>query len=300
MPHAVTPFTAHSTRAVLSDACLAVGFDPDGAELIRLGENALYRLSTAPVVVRIARTINYLSTVTKEVHIADWLASQQFPAARLYSIQDQPRIVANHPVTFWEYIDGSVAMPDDIALLGGALRKLHRLPVPTGFPLPKVDVFARVEPRIANARIPDQDKALLIDRCEELREELSTLQYPLPECAIHGDAHIKNLMLVQGKPVLIDFEGFAWGQPEWDLATTATEYLTGGWWTTDQYAAFIEAYGFDIRNWEGFQVLRRTHEIKMTTWIMQNVDHSSDVRAEFEARMDTIRSGQVNVNWKPF
>ena len=42
------------TRALLQQACAAVGLSADGARLLRLGSNAVYRLA-APVVARIAR-----------------------------------------------------------------------------------------------------------------------------------------------------------------------------------------------------------------------------------------------------
>ncbi|GHF84121.1 DNA-binding transcriptional regulator YhcF (GntR family) [Amycolatopsis bartoniae] len=54
MTHAVPAFTAESTRAVLDTACRIAGVDWQGATLMRLGENALYRLASAPIVVRIA------------------------------------------------------------------------------------------------------------------------------------------------------------------------------------------------------------------------------------------------------
>jgi aminoglycoside phosphotransferase (APT) family kinase protein len=116
---------------------------------------------------------------------------------------------------------------------------------------------------------------------------------------VHGDAHIKNLMMKDGHPVMLDFENTSHGQPEWDMAVTATEYATGGWWTAEQYGAFVDAYGYDVREWRGFNTLRATHEIKMTTWIMQNVDHSADIAAEYRARMQTIRSGEVQTGWNP-
>jgi hypothetical protein len=39
----------------MSAACRAAGLDDRGAKLIRLGENALFRLASAPVIVRVAR-----------------------------------------------------------------------------------------------------------------------------------------------------------------------------------------------------------------------------------------------------
>lgn len=300
MTHTAAAFTAESTRAALDVACREAGMDSRGAILMRLGENALYKLANRPTVVRIARTMDYWPTVTKEVAVARWLAEQDFPAGRLAAPSEQPREASGHPVTFWEFIPGEVAMPDDIAKLGAILRKLHHLPPPTSFSLPAVDILSRIRPRVSSAPVPTEDKDFLLYRCEELREEIAALEFPLAKCATHGDAHIKNLMIQDGHEIVIDFENFSWGHPEWDLSMTATEFVTAKWWTDQQYAEFTSAYGYDIREWDGFPTLRATHEIKMTTWIMQNVDHSEKIRAEYETRMQTIRSGEPSGKWNPF
>jgi Ser/Thr protein kinase RdoA (MazF antagonist) len=80
-------FSAGSTGRTLVDACAAVGLPAGGAELMRLGENAIYRLRDAPVVVRIARTARFLATVRREVAAARWLASAGLPTARVVELQ---------------------------------------------------------------------------------------------------------------------------------------------------------------------------------------------------------------------
>ena len=107
-------------------------------------------------------------------------------------------------------------------------------------------------------------------------------------------------MVTAEGPQLIDFERVAWGQPEWDLAVTATEYVTAQFWTTEQYEAFVDSYGYDVMTWSGFPALRRVQELKMTTWLMQNVDESPDIRAEYENRMEAIRAGEPRGAWRPF
>jgi aminoglycoside phosphotransferase (APT) family kinase protein len=292
-------FTGESTYATLKTACDLAQLDLDRAELIRLGENALYLLPDAAIVVRIARTMDYWQDATKEVSVSRWLAQHDFPGAEVTEFP-QPIIAGGHPVTFWRYIHGHPARPEDVAELGGVLARLHHLPAPTEFRLPNEDIFGRVERRIETAPVPSDDKDFLVNRCEQLKQELPRLRFPLSPSPTHGDAHIKNLMISDGRIILIDFERFAWGQPEWDLSMTATEYITAGFWTEAQYAAFAGAYGYDVMEWHGFEVLRATHEIKMTTWIMQNVHESAEIAAEYEARMHTIRTGQGARTWRPF
>ena len=58
---------------------MRAGFTSDDAELLRLGENAIYRLAAAPIVVRIARS-GRLRRVEKELCVARWLAAADVPA----------------------------------------------------------------------------------------------------------------------------------------------------------------------------------------------------------------------------
>lgn len=294
-------FSVLAAEHALRVACQSSGLDHANAELIRLGENALFRLSSQPVVVRISRTVDYWDDVVKEVEVARWLAEQQIPAARLHDVP-QPIRVGEYPVTFWRYIAGRPGDGRDMAALGVVLRQVHGISPPTTFDLPRQNIFGRIDRRIESASIPAEDKTFLLRRVEELRSEVSRLKYPLSPTVTHGDAHVKNLMMTDGQPILIDFEQFAWGQPEWDLALMATEYQTAGLWSAAEYGQFVKAYGYDVSSWEnGFNVLRATHEIMLTTWLMQNVNESSEVASEYQKRMRTIRGiADVSDRWHPF
>lgn len=294
-----TPFNLTVAETVLAGACESANLDGSNARLIRLGENALFHLPAQSVVVRIARTMGYWEDATNEVAVSRWLAGLQFPAARVYEIA-QPVDILDHPVTFWQFIDGRDGDREDIAHLGAMLHRLHELPRPKTFNLRDEDILGRVRGRIDASSVPRTDKDFLLRRFEELETKVPHLRYPLASAPTHGDAHVENLIIVDGRTILIDFERFAWGHPEWDISMTATEYLTAGWWTDDEYSSFVEAYGYDIRSWaEGFPVLRAVHEIKMITWLMQNVNESPEIAREYENRMRTIR-GEDTAAWQPF
>lgn len=266
---------------------------------MRFGENALFHVPAAAAVVRIARTMNYWADAVKEVNVAHWLAGHHFPAAQTCEIP-QPIEVDHRPVTFWRFISGRAGDQRDISTLGTLLRRLHGTPPPTTFALPPEDILGRVEPRIMAAPISAHDKGFLSTLLRDLHVRVAELDYPLPPAPTHGDAHSENLMIRDGEAVLIDFERFAWGQPEWDLAMTATEYVTAKWWTDDEYASFCAAYGYDVTEWtDGFDVLRAVHELKMTTWLMQNVAESEEIATEYQVRMRTLR-GDGSSGWRPF
>ncbi|WP_181781039.1 phosphotransferase enzyme family protein [Pseudonocardia pini] len=294
-------FGRESATRTMQLACEAVGLSSEDAELIRLGENAIFRAGQPPVIVRIARGPAFRDSARKEVAVARWLEDEGIRAARVWSIKDeQPLEVDGSPVTFWEFLDGRRGSPDDIVSLAGILRDLHSRAVPRSFDLSAEDILGRVLPRIESSPIPDDDRRYLTDLVTELREAVAGLSFPLDVAVTHGDAHVQNLMVVDEQPILIDFERVAVGQPEWDLAMTATEYATAGWWSAEQYQAFSDRYGFDVMTWSGFDVLRRVHELKMTTWLMQNVRESDEICAEFQLRMRAIRGSGDAGEWRPF
>ncbi|MGH3276221.1 MAG: phosphotransferase enzyme family protein [Streptosporangiaceae bacterium] len=292
------PFTAAAALATLRESCQAAGLPCDGAELIRLGENAIFRLARDRAVVRIARNLHVLADAEKEVAVASWLRDAHIAAAETMG-NPQPVIARGRPVTFWKLIDDTGAKATT-AELGAILRRLHALPVPDSVPLPQLDMFDRVAERIAAADITGADRAFLAGRLSSLRAAYQDLRYVLPPSAVHGDAHQGNLIKrPDGTAVLIDFERFAFGHPETDLSVTATEYLIG-WHTAEEYAAFVRAYGHDVMDWAGFPVIRAVNELKMTTWLMQNIGESDHIAAEFRTRLASLRDNTAPRGWQPF
>jgi len=294
------PFGSAVAWAAAEVACEAADLNANGARLIRLGENALFHLPGPNAVARVARSMAYWDDAGREVAVARWLASQDFPAARAYQGAEQPLEAAGRPVTFWEFIDGRNGDRGDIAVLAELLARLHRLRHPEGFTLPTDDPLARVHQRLESVAVTEQDRDFLLARLEAVEAQLPRLQFPLKLGPVHGDAHVENLMITADGPVMIDFERFAWGHPEWDLSMTATEYETAGWWTQEEYRRFATAYGFDVMTWDGYPMLRAAHELKMTSWLAQNMAESREVADEVAARMATLRGQRPAGNWRPF
>ena len=76
VPDAAADFSSSAVLPTLQKACAQTGLSSDGAELLRLGENAIFQLAAAPVVVRIARSADRLQRVQRELCVARWLASE--------------------------------------------------------------------------------------------------------------------------------------------------------------------------------------------------------------------------------
>jgi hypothetical protein len=294
-------FSVAGTRQTLEIACAAVGLDAGDAELLRLGENALYRLRSTPLVVRIARTVGYLQAVEAEVAVTRWLELVGFPAVRLAGPTEQPVIADGRPVTFWELVAESTEY-GTVAELGVLLRQLHSLETPLSLVLPVLRPFARVDMRIDGADLAEQDRAFLRDRLTELREAYARLEFELPMGLIHGDANIGNIIRRQadGVAVLIDWDGVSTGPREWDLVLTAMYFERFGWHTAQEYREFVTGYGFDVMSWPGYPVLRDIRELIMVAWLAQNTRESAEIATEVAKRIADLRSGDGPRRWAPF
>lgn len=89
MATAVLPLNPENATAALAEACDIAGLDPAGAELIRLGENAVFRLRATPVIARVGRSAERSAAAEREVAVSRWLAREGVPAVTALDI-DQP------------------------------------------------------------------------------------------------------------------------------------------------------------------------------------------------------------------
>ncbi|MEU9634502.1 aminoglycoside phosphotransferase family protein [Streptomyces tendae] len=293
-------FTSATATRVMAAACRAAGLDGDGAELIRLGENALFRLTSVPVIVRVARGREWLPTARKEVAVSRWLAGEGFSAARVVEDLEQPLSIDGYPVTFWHQIVEGDRKPA-YGELGAVLRDLHTLRIPAGLELPPFQPFDKQELRIDRAQIPEDDRSFLRKRWRELQDRYAELRFETAQGPVHGDAHVQNLMVDdRGQVILIDFEAFCYDHPEWDLMVTAVEHHSLGWQSDEQYDAFVSAYGRDLYDWPGYETLRGLQELGMTTWLMQNIQEDERMAAEYHRRIAALRHDAAPRDWHPW
>jgi Ser/Thr protein kinase RdoA (MazF antagonist) len=255
------------SRRVLDAAAAVAGLDAQGAEVIRLAENAIYRLPNK-VVARIARQ-GQDTAVRKEVQVARWLEDSDASAIRVLRDIDQPVVVEGRPVTFWhelpEHEHGTVT---DV---GSAMRELHKLAVPEGIGLPKLAPFVRLTERIDGAStLTEDDRSWMRQHAANLEAAYAALPPGLPRSVVHGDAWEGNIVrTVDGDVVMLDFERCSLGPPEWDLVSMAVSRVTTGWMSSADWTAYCDAYGHDVTEWAGFPVLRDIRELRMTTMACQ-------------------------------
>ncbi|MCG0067327.1 aminoglycoside phosphotransferase family protein [Streptomyces tricolor] len=294
-------FTAEGLEPVLREACARAGLDSSGAELLRLGSNAVYRLTSLPVIVRIARDLSTLAEMERAVSVARWLASQDFPSMRVLASVTQPLVVGGLVATFWE----SVQDREEYATVGelaDLLRRLHWLEEPESLGLPYFDPLAKLAASLAGLDgVSAEDRTFLEERAATIAKDYDRLDFVLPFGMIHGDASIGNILRHRdGHAVLIDLDGFALAPREWDLIQTAIFYDRYGWHTKAEYAEFVHRYGFDVMNWPGYETLADLRELMMVSWLGHQVTTSERSAVEFARRVRSLRTGEGRDEWGPF
>jgi Ser/Thr protein kinase RdoA (MazF antagonist) len=273
--------------------------DPDGIEILRFGDHAVFRIDEGRIISRVGRSPDRLPSVQREVAVAKWLESEGYPAARLVTVAKQPVVIQGHPVTFWEGLaDGETYA--STGEMGELLRRLHQLETPN-FPLPPLRPFDKVAQRLNLAAIPDTTRSFLRAMADDLEGEYDSLRYALPVGHLHGDFNVGNVLRdADSHPKVIDLDGFVRGPREWDLMQTAMYYDSFGWHTEAEYTDFVAGYGFDVRGWSGYSVLRSIRELLMITWLSQNAATNPRAAEEVEKRVQSLRSGGSRREWAPF
>lgn len=288
-----TPFTEERARQVLE----AAGHPERDAQLLALGENAVFALSGGGPVVRVGRSPELLDRMRGELRVAAWLEERGVPAVR--PAEDAARLVDGHPVTVWHRLPEPVrsAGSADLAML---VRLIHRLPAPP-FALPRRDLLGGVERwlRLAGDAIDPADAAYLRERRDRFSAAVERVAPRLPPGPIHGDALPRNVHIGPEGPILVDLETFSHDLREHDLVVMALALDRYGL-PAEEYEAFTAVYGCDVREWDGCAALRGAREIASCAWVAQHAPGNPAALAEFRRRVGSLRAGDATVRWYAF
>lgn len=283
-------------RDVLATAGVLPPGPAAGARLLALGENAVF--AAGDLVVKVGRDAELLDRARRELDIALWLAGADVPAVR--AADPTARLVEGHPVTVWHRLPDPVrpAEPGDLAEL---LRIVHALPLPRAIALPPRELLGGVERwlRLAGDAIDPADAAYLRERRDGFATAAAALTPRLPPGPIHGDALPRNVHIGPAGPVLVDLETFSADLREHDLVVMALSHDRYAL-PTESYEAFTQAYGWDVREWEGCGTLRGARETASCAWVAQHAPANPRALAEFSRRVGSLREGDSTVRWYPF
>jgi hypothetical protein len=153
---------------LLERACPIAGQQADGARLLRIGSNTVYRL-TAPVIVRISRPGANIEHARRTVAVARWLESVNYPAVRVLDV-DQPVVLDGHAITFWQAVSDDGDQYATVGEVAKVLVKLHELVAPDDLHLPTLERFEDAAKRIqTNDWLTPGDRDFLTETLTGLR-----------------------------------------------------------------------------------------------------------------------------------
>lgn len=283
--------------AGLRAVCVELGLDPAGARLLRNVNNAVFRLARDPVVIRLVTLPSYVPRARLAVAAATVFAEHDVPAIRLLPGVRQPVQADEHVATVWQSVPPTGSLPGG-ADLASLLQAVHAVPLPCRA-LPDWDPLADFDNRMRHTTtMAAADRDFLLGRSAQLAAAVAELQFALPTAVLHGDAHLGNVIPGPERPVLCDFDSCAVGPPEWDLTPVAVGGVRFRRPAAHQ-RDFIETYGFDVRNWDGFEVLHGIRDLKLIAGVFPRVGSPPAVQAEFDRRMASLRAGRRFDRWRP-
>jgi hypothetical protein len=216
----VTPPAAATVTAIVADAAgvgRGLGLRVEEPVLLRDSLNVLVWLRPSPVVARVqARTglVRESVALADSLALAAWLAQAGLPVSPpVDEVDPGPHVgTTGRPMTLWRHLAIADGEPEP-ADAGRSLARLHEAMAAYRGPLRHVGPLDEIDRLAAHltGRLPDE-----ADRIRSLRTRIDVPR--LPTQALHGDAHLGNVVSTDRGLAWLDWEESWRGPIAWDLA----------------------------------------------------------------------------------
>ncbi len=202
-----------------TETAIAHGIKPDRCDILQNGSTLVLRL-TETLVARVVQDVDGPRQGTewfaRENAIAQHLTEYGAPVIPLHSdLPPGPHEHLGYPINFWQFVTRVDAEPDP-SEIGHTLRQCHDSMRHFSMPLPKLAILteslAILQDRVL---FPKATQQMLRDHLTQSIEVLSHY----PHQALHGDAHLGNLMNTTHGLLWTDWEDTFSGPIEWDVAS---------------------------------------------------------------------------------
>jgi Ser/Thr protein kinase RdoA (MazF antagonist) len=274
----------------LRDACVQVGLDGEGAQVLYDRANTVYKLARHPVVARLRYAPGpsaWKERLSASVHVTAWLSTLGFPAVRPLDVE-QPVAAHGYIVTFWHYLEVTGPPWEDVTSLGRLLHELHSLPAPP-MRLPEASPLGSVPEDTARCPwLSESQRSWLLARCRELQHQYTDTTWALGRGMIHGDAYPENLIHARDHAVLADWDSVSYGPREQDIVPTSIRYRFGH--PKAEWEQFCAAYGVDPADLPGLPVLRVMRELRTLGPYIRSTGHPQ-AQAEVSRRITDLMTG---------
>ena len=291
--------------AAVHAACAARGLDATGIRLLHHYSNAVVLLPAEGAVARVATTRHDVAQIKRSQDVTRWLvAEHDFPATQPLAGSELVELYPQTTVSFWVYYPQPSSPPPLTSVhLARLLAELHALPhPPRDLPhwLPLDSLHHALHDPTATLALDDTDRDRLLRRIDEVREKLATVDWPLGQGLIHGDAWAGNLLHAcahrRDGVLLGDWDRVCHGPREVDLIPTwhATHrYGKNPNWTGD----FVHHYGHDLTGWSGLSVLLAMRDLAQISGPLRRAPHSPPHAHALRQRVNGLQAGDTSTIW---
>lgn len=202
-----------------TETAIAHGITPDRCDILQNGSTLVLRL-TESLVARVVQDVDGPRQGTvwfaRENAIARHLTEHGAPVIPLHpDLPPGPHEHLGYPINFWQYVTRVNAEPDPREI-GRTLRECHDIMRRFEMPLPRLAILTESLDILQDRELfPADTQQMLRDHLTHSIEVLSRH----PQQALHGDAHMGNLMNTTSGLLWTDWEDTFAGPVEWDVAS---------------------------------------------------------------------------------
>jgi len=202
-----------------TETAIAHGITPDRCDILQNGSTLVLRL-TETLVARVVQDTDGPRQGTewfaRENAIALYLTQQGAPVIPLHpDLPPGPHEHLGYPMNFWEFVTRIDTEPEP-SEIGRTLRQCHEIMRHYTEPLPKLAILTESLAILDQRELfPKLTQQMLRDHLTTSIEVLGTF----PHQALHGDAHMGNLMNTTRGLLWTDWEDTFAGPVEWDVAS---------------------------------------------------------------------------------
>ena len=282
-----------------------LAIDGKDIELIRFGENGVFKSNKNAIVIRACRPTKTKKEITDEISICTYLENHNFKGPKLSRLNDsQPYLLSDVYVTIWDLIPHDENQEVKWSEFGRLIRQFHDLTTKFQKKLPEYNPFNKMHKRVEGlttlSHVTTSEINCLENWVFKLEEKFKTNKEVFSKGVIHGDAHPGNLIVSNNKLFLVDYENVSIGDQAWDLIPILISKKRFSLSKKD-FIKFMEGYGRDIYDWGFVQDAILIRELNMTLWLFQNADLNVKIRKELDLRMlHWNNNGRDNSKWNKF
>jgi Ser/Thr protein kinase RdoA (MazF antagonist) len=271
-------------------------------ELVRFHQNAVYRLPTHNLTVRIYGPEDGAAKARLMVAFANFLKNKDLPAVRLAKhVSEQPFDIDGQQVTIWDWLDSDDTADGGYRAFGAALRELHAVSSSFEYPVADLDPMKKIRNRLdrltSSRRLQQHNLDILESsyaRALDLAQGLSRSR--LGTGVLHGDALRKNAVQSGGKMHLIDFDSVCRGSLEWDLAPTLVAEKRLGL-SEKECDAFLAGYGIDRDALPDIEPAMIVKQLSMTVVLCLKAGESDAIDTEIGRRLQAWDAWDFDTQW---